>query len=444
MIDPVAVTRELLEKRAPGQWEVFHQISDTFKVEIKDGKVDSLHKARLSGLAVRVLTDGRLGFSYTSALDPAGLEETVRTAVSMAGHMEADSDTDFAGPALMPSLSGDIFEVALADFPEKDKREMAESIERTARRQDKRITTVRKSGYADAVTTVRLVNSLGLDESAKAGFVRAWIELMAEENGEQEMGFWMEQARLPHDIDVEAVGITAARRALAGLGGRAVPSASIPVVMENTVAADLLRLLSHSFLGENHFKDKASPRIRVGEKPFSEKVTILDDGLDARGDEAFPFDGEGSPSCRTVVAQNGVVTSLLFDRYHARKFKTATTGNCRRGSFESLPAGGITNLSMEPGLRTLKDIVGSIEQGLLVTDLMGLHTANPISGDFSVGASGFRIAHGKVDHPVKGVAVAGNLIDLFGKVVDVADDFRYFGNVGAASFLVESLTISGS
>lgn len=444
MVDPVEFTRELLEKQAPGRWEVFHQISESFKVEIKDGKIDALHKSRLSGLAVRVLADSRLGFSYTSALDAPSLEATVQTTMSMAKFMEADPDAGFAEPALMPALSGRIFRDSLEEYPEKGKTELAGSIEQIAREQDKRITTVRKAGYTDAVTSLRLVNSLGLDQSGKAGFVRAWIELMAEENGEQEMAFWMEQARSPEDINPSAVAVTAARRALDSLGGKTVPSKALPVIMENTVAADLLRLLSDSFLGESHFKKKASPRIQLGAKPFSDKVTIIDDGLDSRGDDAFPFDGEGTPSSRTVVADHGVITSLLFDRYHARKFNTGSTGNCRRGSFETLPVGGITNLTMEPGNESLTDIIASVAEGLVVTDMMGLHTVNTISGDFSVGASGFKISNGRLDHPVKGIAVAGNLFDLFNRVVNVADDFRYFGNVGAPSFLVESLAVSGS
>ena len=99
---------------------------------------------------------------------------------------------------------------------------------------------------------------------------------------------------------------------------------------------------------------------------------------------------------------------------------------------------------MEPGTQSLDNLIGSVENGLMVTEMMGLHTANPVSGDFSVGASGFKITGGKLDHPVKGIAIAGNLIDLFGHVESLADDFRFFGSVGAPSFLVESLSVSGS
>lgn len=444
MTDPVSITRGLLEKEAVGEWEIFHQISESFEVEIKDGKVDSLHKARVSGLAVRVLKDQKLGFSYTSALDARNLEKTVQTAIAMLKFMQPDADTDLAGPSSMPDLTDDIYKRSLSDSPEAEKTELARSIERIARQQDKRITTVRKAGYTDAITTLRLANSLGVDESGKAGFVRAWIELMAEENGDQEMAYWMEQARSPLDVDPKAIAVIAAHRALDSLGGKVIPSASMPVVMENKVAAEILGILSKSFIGENHFKKTASPKIQPGEAIFSAKVSIVDDGLDPRGDDAFPFDGEGTPSTRTIVADKGVLKGLLFDRYHAHKFNAVSTGNCRRGSFESLPGSGITNLSMEPGGDSLESLIGSVENGLMVTELMGLHTANPVSGDFSVGASGFKITNGKLDHPVKGVAIAGNLIDLFGHVVSVADDFRFFGNVGAPSFLVESLAVSGS
>lgn len=444
MSDPVDITRGLLEREALGHWEIFHQVSESFTVEIKDGNVDSLQKARISGLAVRVIKDRKLGFSFTSALDAHSLETTVQTAVSMARFMLPDPDVDLAEPAPMPGLADAILKEELLESRQPAKTEMARNIERIAKEHDKRITTIRKSGYTDGTSTVRLANSRGLDAGGSAGFVRAWIELMAEHNGDQEMAYWMEQGRSPRDIDPETVAVTAAQRALESLGGKIIPSSSMPVLMENTVATDLLRILANSFLGESHYKNRASPKIQPGESLFSEHVSIVDDGTDARGSRAFPFDGEGTPSSQTTVVDRGLVKALLFDRYHGRKYDTISTGNCDRGSFESLPGSGITNLSMAPGSVSFNGLVNSVDNGLMVTEMMGLHTANPVTGDFSVGASGFRIRGGKLVHPVKGVAIAGNLIDLFGNVVSVADDFRFFGNLGAPSFLVETLAVSGS
>lgn len=443
MNHPLESAVRLLEQKGSKEWEVFYQASETFRVEVKGGLVDSLKRARISGLAVRVLNEGRVGFSFTAALDPQSLEHTVMTAVDTARFMPIDPDIDLAPPSLMPSVGDGILHPSLKPAPESAKTEIAAEIERQALAEDKRVTTIRSAGYTDTIVEATLVNSRGLNASGAAGFVRGWIELMAEENGEQEMGYWMEQARSVDGIDPRCVGVKGARRAVRSLGGRPVPSARLPVVVENTVAVDLLSVLSSSFVAENHFKKTASPRIRPGEAVFSEKVSIVDDGLDARGESAFPFDGEGTPSSRTEVVADGVVTSLLFDRKHAGKFGTISTGNCRRTGFDALPVSGSTNLFIQPGEESFDRLVGSVGNGLLVTELMGLHTADPISGDFSVGAAGFAIRGGKVDHPVKGVAIAGNIIDLFKSVRTVGDDFRFFGRLGAPSFVVESLAVSG-
>lgn len=443
MNDPLNVAERLLEKEGPKDWEVFHQVSETFRVEVKDGLVDSLKRANVSGLAIRVIREGRVGFSFTSALDAASLERTVRTAVDAARFMPIDADIDLAEPAAIPAVDECILDGSLGQTTESAKTEIAAEIERLARAEDKRVTTIRSAGYAETIVKASLMNSRGLNASGGASFVRGWIELMAEQDGDQEMAYWMEQSRSARGIDPRVVAVNAAQRAVRSLGGRSVPSARLPVVLENTVAVDLLSILSSSFVAENHFKKTASPKIRPGEPLFSNKVSIVDDGLDIRGDSAFPFDGEGTPSSRTEVVTDGVVASLLFDRTYARKFGTVSTGNCRRGSFEALPASGPTNLFIKPGVEPLESLFRSADDGLFITELMGLHTANPISGDFSVGAAGFAIRGGALDHPVKGVAVAGNIIDLFKSVLAVGNDFRFFGSLGGSSLLIESLAVSG-
>jgi PmbA protein len=394
-------------------------------------------------LAVRVIRESRTGFSFTSALDASSLQKTVYTVLSMAGVMPLDPDVTLAEPAPLPVLQGTIMDASLRIATEADKTEIARVIESKARLEDKRITTIRSASYSDTIVAVRLVNSNGLDATGEAGFVNAWVQLMAEQNGEQEMAYWMEQARSPERINPETVASKAARRALDSLGGKSLPSARMPVIVENTVAVDLLQVLSHSFLAENHFKKLTSPRIKLDEPLFSRKLSIVDNGLDARGDYAFPFDGEGTPSQRTQVVENGTLRSLLFDLSYARKLKASSTGNSRRGSFEGIPVNGVTNLLIEPGTSTREELTAAAGSGLLVTELMGLHTANPVSGDFSVGASGFSIKDGRLGHPVKGIAIAGNVVDLFGSVLEVADDFRFFGNMGAPSLLVEALSVSG-
>jgi PmbA protein len=444
MDDPVTFTCEVLQKQAADQWEVFHQDSRSFRVEFKDGVMDTFQKAQVTGLAVRVIKESRVGFSFTSALGPSSIKKTVDTAVSMARVMPFDPAVTLAESVHLPILQDEIMDESLRRVTEAEKTEIARAIETAARLEDKRITTIRSAGYSDTIVAVRLVNSNGLAASGEAGFVRAWVELMAEHNRDQEMAYWMEQARSPEMINAAVVASKAARRALDSLGGKPIPSAKMPVIVENSVSVDLLHVLSHSFLAENHFKKLVSPKIKQGEPIISRKLSIVDNGLDARGDYAFPFDGEGTPSQRTQVVENGILESLLFDLSHARKLRSTPTGNCLRRSFEGLPVNGATNLLIEPGTTSVEELAVKVGTGLLVTELMGLHTANPVSGDFSVGAAGFKIEAGKVEHPVKGIAIAGNVVDLFANVLEVGNDFRFFGNMGAPSLLVETLAVSGS
>lgn len=444
MSDPIDEARRLLERQDIDSWEIFREQADTFSAEVKDGRLDSSHHSRLSGMAVRAVKEGRLGFSFTSALDIPSVQRTVETAVSVAAFMPQDPDWSPPDAAALPDLSDALLDSGLVKTGQDRKIEIARLVEASARGHDRRVTTVRSAGYSEAVVTRSLVNSAGVNAGGQSGLAHSWVHLMAEEDGDQEQGYWLEQARSPLDIVPETVGKTAAQRALDSLGGRTIASAAMPVIVENTVAADLLQVIAGSFLGENHYKKKASPRIGTGLTVFSPSVTILDDGLDPRGAEAFSFDGEGTPSQKTVIVERGIVKSLLFDRYYAAKFGVASTGNCRRSGFDALPSSNVTNLVMLPGEHQLTGLFAVVGRGLLVTEVMGLHTADPISGDFSVGAAGFLIEGGERREPVKGIAIAGNLIDLLASVQMVADDFRFFGSTGAPSFLVESLAVSGT
>jgi PmbA protein len=436
-------TVRLLEDSRVDEWEVFSEDSSVFRVEMKDGHVDTLQKSKLSGLAVRVITDQRLGFSFTSALDEASLVATVRTAQAVANTMPRDPVRTFVNPKPLPELDGNLFHPSLLAMPESEKIDIARTLEECARREDSRISVIRSANYSDSINHISVVNSRGLSASAGSGMAGISIILMAESKGHQEMAYWMDQAREPQKLEAESVAARAAQRATQSLGGGGIASGRMPVIMENLVVAEFLGVLSRSFIAEHHHKNTASSRIRPGNQVFASCVSIVDDGRRIDGAEAFPFDGEGYPSSATSVARHGTVESLLYDTYYGAKAGATGTGNGRRARYDEPPSGGISNLFLEPGKTRFDDLVHSIDRGLLVTEVMGLHTANPVSGDFSVGTAGLLIEKGHAVRPVKGVTVAGNMLDVFAGVVDIADDFRFFDNVGAASILVDHLMISG-
>ncbi len=443
MSESVNIVEEILNVRKLDQWEIFLQKSCSFLVQTKRSETDFVQKAELSGLAVRLIKNQKMGFSFSSNLDYSSLKKTVDMAESVADVTSKDPDYGFPVPSESIPATNIFFCPEIEETSELEKTSIARTVEETAFARDKRVSAVRSSGYSDYILEAEIRNSLGLKIRAKAGLARIWIELMAQSTSGQEMSYWSGQARSPKMLDPVKIGQIGADRAINRLGGVAIPSTKCPVLIENTVAASLLGTLSNAFLAESHFKKTVSPRVYIGSEVFAPPINIFDGGLELDGAKAFPFDGEGAPSQLTKVVSAGEIQSLLADNYYSRKLQTKRTANSCRSSFDSAPFNGVSNLFIERGNSTQSELIRDVGSGIMITEVMGLHTANPISGDFSVGATGFRISGGRIGHPVKGIAIAGNLIDLLAGVRNVGADFEFFGAFGAPSLLVESLSISG-
>ncbi len=182
---------------------------------------------------------------------------------------------------------------------------------------------------------------------------------------------------------------------------------------------------------------------KLGERVGSTQLNVMDSGLLPQGLATAPVDDEGVPSQDTMLLDQGILQTYLYNSYSAARDGVESTGNGVRASFRGALSSGPRNIHIQPGNRSQSELMGEISRGLLVTNVMGMHTANPISGEFSVGASGLWIEGGKPIRPVRGVAIAGNLIDFLKHIVAVGSDLRFFGSVGSPSLLVEGITISG-
>ena len=204
-----------------------------------------------------------------------------------------------------------------------------------------------------------------------------------------------------------------------------------------------LDILSASFLADNVQKGKSILAGRVGEKIMAENITVVDDGLYPGGLVSSPADAEGVPSQKTILVSEGRLVSFLYDYSRARLDGVASTGNASRGGAASPPGIGPTNLYLAPGAKSPRELADRMGEGLLVTEVMGVHTADPISGDFSLGVSGVWLRAGQPDHPVKGMALAGNIFKMFDQAAEVGSDLRFFGSTGAPSLLIHELTLSG-
>jgi PmbA protein len=253
------------------------------------------------------------------------------------------------------------------------------------------------------------------------------------------------------DLDVEKVGRSAGTKALERLGGKRIPTGVYPVLIRNEVASEFLSLLAHSFFADQVQKGKSPLKGKRGEKFFSPLLTIVDDGLYSKGISTAPFDGEGMPSQRTVLVAQGELTHYLYDRYWANRenlfspgSRVESTGNSRRHGIKSPPGVGISNFFIDPENIGIPKLLEGFLHGIVVEEVMGLHTVDPISGDFSLGCSGDWIDGGRKVHAVKSIAIAGNLFELFRRVIGIGEDLRFFGGVGAPSLLIDEVLISGN
>ena len=245
-------------------------------------------------------------------------------------------------------------------------------------------------------------------------------------------------------LDFAKVATLAAKSATELLGAGSAPTLNCPAVLRNDVVADLMDFLSASFSAEQVDRGRSMLALSsIGQRIFSPAITLVDDGLLRDGLGTSPFDGEGHACSTNELISAGVVKRLLCDGYHARKLGIAATGSASRG-IKSPPSISTSNLFIKPGTQSLEDLCAGIKKGALITDLMGVHTANPVTGDFSLGASGFLIEEGRITRPISGFAVAGNILGLLGKVEALGNDFRFFGSTGAPSARVSELSIGGT
>jgi len=206
---------------------------------------------------------------------------------------------------------------------------------------------------------------------------------------------------------------------------------------------DLLRFLSYSFKGKNIYKGKSLFKDKVGEKVISDKLNIFDDGNEMKALGFTYFDGDGVKADKISIIEKGIFMGGLYNLSIAKKAGATTTGNASR-SHSSLPNIGYHNLCLENGNVNINDMIIDLNNGIIIKELMGLHMANPITGEFSLGASGLKVDNGKIHGGFRGVTISGNILDIFSNIVAVGNDFQRRTTVGAPSLLIQDVIVSGS
>jgi PmbA protein len=261
-------------------------------------------------------------------------------------------------------------------------------------------------------------------------------------------GLGVGMGRDPGALDPEAIGAEAAERALALVGARQPGSRRCPVVLDAFVAASFMGFIGAMLSADAVQRGRSLFAGREGDEVADPALRLADVGTEPEGPSSAPFDGEGAPTRRTGLIENGRLLGFLYDSRTARKAGSSTTGNASRGSYRTPPSVGTTNLVVEPGLLDLAGLMEEAGEGLYVTGVAGLHSGvNPVSGTFSVGASGRLIEGGRPGKPVREITIASDLVSMLKAVRFVGSEARWVpfgGSVKTPPLLVAEMAVSGS
>ncbi|MDA8335314.1 MAG: TldD/PmbA family protein [Peptococcaceae bacterium] len=431
---------DLVEAGAQG--EAYLQRRRRLNIEVREGRVETLQQAGDHGLGLRVINDFRLGFAYTTDLSREGLARVAAQAHANAAAAAPDEYRRFPAPA--PPVEGlFLYDDAVRQVPVAEKIDLALAMERAAREEDGRVSIIESSVYQDEEVEVAVANSGDLRQTYRSANFAAYVALVASADGDSQTGFALDQSLKYGDLKTREVGREAARRAVGQLGARPVQTREMVVLLDPYVTGGFLGLVAPALTGEAVLKGRSLFAGRVGRQVAAEHVTLVDDGTLTGGVSSAPVDDEGVPTSRTVLVEHGRLNGYMHNTYTAARLGGTSTGNGTRGSFKSTPETGVTNFYLEPGTADPAALMSDLAEGFLVTEVLGMHTANPISGDFSVGATGRLIRNGRLAEPVRGVAIAGNVMDLLLGIEAVANDLRFIGGIGAPTVRVKRMHLSG-
>jgi PmbA protein len=439
---------ELALAAGAGDAEAYASEAENREVRVHGGQVESLTAATQRGLGLRVWIGGRVGYGFGTDLAADGLAAIAARAVEAA--RVADED-EFAAPAggggEPPRLAG-LSDPSRAEWQPDRIADLALAVERTALEADPRVAAVEQAVYFDSGERVAIAASAATGGEYETTSCYAYLQALADGDSGRETGLGFDLARGPAGLDPAAIGREGAERATEMIGSSKPASGNRPAVLDPTVAAAFVGLLGKAVGADAVQRGRSPLAERLGEEVASDAFALHDDGLDPDGFASAPIDAEGAPRRRTPLVEAGRLRTFLHDSYTARRGGAASTGNAGRSGYRSPPGVAASNLVVSPGGAGLEQLLGEAGEGVYITDVAGLHSGvNPVTGVFSVGASGRAIRGGERAEPLREFTIAGDLVSMLRAVRAAGSEARWVpfgGSVSVPPLLIGELTVSGS
>jgi PmbA protein len=429
--------------------EVTIREGDEFSTTVRMGQVETLKESGSRGMGLRVLVASNNGYrvasTSTSDFSDDGIAHLVNGAIALARVTSEDPFAGLADASEFGQLGGDLelYHEDVYSLPTADRIEYARRAEAAALAADTRITNSDGGSFDAATGRKAFANSRGFSGDYRASSCSISASPIAlGQSGEMQRDYWYTHARSLKNLDTpESVGAEAARRTLRRLDARRVKTQQVPLVFSPEIARSFIGAIFDAATGDSIYRGASFFTNKLGEQVAHPSVTVIDDGTIIGGFGTSPFDGEGLPSRRTVIVENGALKNYMLNTYTARKLGMKSTGNASRG-LAGNPGTGANNLFLAAGTQSPEEILRAVPAGLYVTELMG-QGVNMVTGDYSRGASGLWIENGELTYPVQEITIAGNLKDMFRDITAIGNDLVFRGSVTSPTIRIDRMTIAG-
>lgn len=428
--------------------EIYCSTKQETEIMAGNGQAETVSIRSDTGFAVRVLRDSRMAFASSNLSARKAAVDLVKDVTERA-LLHSPDENNVIPEAIDRDVAGveEPYDSELESLPLSAKIEKTLNIEKAAKAYDSRVQGFAWLQYGDSVQEFSVVNSRGIRARSRGSIAYAFAYAIAGDGKSVQTGTHAGSTAYFDKLSATEIGETVAEYAVRMLGAGSYKTGEYHVVFPPETNTALLGAVADMLSADQVQKGKSPFRDRLGDMVASEIVTVTDDGLMPGGLATSPYDSEGVPSSTTVLIKNGKLKTFLYDSYSAKKGKTDSTGNASRANYHAQPSITPTNLYLRPGNISQSDLIRSIQDGLYITELSGLHAGiNPTTADVSIPAKALVIRNGEFAGGVDNITISGNLLDLYRKVDSIADDLTWIpgnGMLGAPTMSIPDVKVTG-
>jgi PmbA protein len=428
---------EIAKKEGADEVEIYCSKGRSISIDIHRDVIDLARESLVSGIGIRAIVNGAVGFSSTN--DVNRIKEASLLAVRSARVRGSDPEWSGLPGKSEPAKVKGIFDRKIKDIQIEACIDHAFEMIQGSKSISSAVPT--SGHFVCADSTKFILNSNGIEIEEEDTAVQASMDVITKDAPISTASEFDMSRKL--DVDFYRIGELAASLAERSRNGISTQTRDCAVLLEPMAIADILEnTLITSVDADNVQKGRSSLISKIGTSIAAEDISIIDDGTFAGGIGTSSCDEEGTPSKITPIIKDGILSSFIYDSYTAGKEKRESTGNAVRGSYTSTPSIGIRNLIIEhPSF----DVIEQTQDGVIVNSVIGAHTANPISGDFSVEArNSFEIKDGQIASPIKSMMISGNIFELLKSIDGMGKDVRKVGGVITPTVRVAKMKVIGT